>query len=187
MPSTTREGMNLPSRPNFSLAIATPSKMSMPTENENELLDDSMDDEVTHDSSSPSFDKNSEPNRETAKANASKLIPLDCIAAFGRAFVEADLDNLDRFDSLIHASLGDLFPIISKTDEPIVCIKDPAYEFSVNPDIIELVEKNNFCGKDDEYLMHVKCIHNFCTLPLDIPPYLHHILVMLMLFDDYWE
>jgi hypothetical protein len=26
-----------------------------------------------------------------------------------------------------------------------------------------------------------------CTLPLDIPPYLHHILVILMLFDDYWE
>jgi hypothetical protein len=28
--------------------------------------------------------------------------------------------------------------------------------------------------------MHVKCIHDLCTLPLDIPPYLHHILVIFM-------
>jgi hypothetical protein len=38
-----------------------------------------------------------------------------------------------------------------------------------------------------EMLMHVKCIHDLCTLPLDIPPYLHHILVIFMLFDDYWK
>jgi hypothetical protein len=41
--------------------------------------------------------------------------------------------------------------------------------------------------KLDLMLMHVKCIHDLCTLPLDIPPYLHHILVIFMLFDDYWE
>jgi hypothetical protein len=31
-------------------------------------------------------------------------------------------------------------------------------------------------------LMHVKCIHDLCILPLGIPPYLHHILVIFMLF-----
>jgi hypothetical protein len=36
-------------------------------------------------------------------------------------------------------------------------------------------------------VMHVKCIHDLCTLPLDILSYLHHILVIFMLFDDYWE
>jgi hypothetical protein len=36
-------------------------------------------------------------------------------------------------------------------------------------------------------LMHVKCIHDLCTLPLDIPFYLHHILVIFTFFDDYWE
>jgi hypothetical protein len=41
--------------------------------------------------------------------------------------------------------------------------------------------------KVNALLMHVKCIHDLCTLPLDIPPYLHHILVIFMLFDDYWE
>jgi hypothetical protein len=30
--------------------------------------------------------------------------------------------------------------------------------------------------------MHVKCIYDLWTLPLDIPPYLHHILVIFMLF-----
>jgi hypothetical protein len=59
-----------------------------------------MDDEVTHDSSSPSFNKKIEPDRETAKAKAFKSLPPDCIVAFGRAFVESDLDDLDRFDSL---------------------------------------------------------------------------------------
>jgi hypothetical protein len=75
MPSTTRGGMNLPSRPNFSPAAASTvmnksaalhssplSKMSMPTDNDNdnELSDDSMDDEVTNDSSNTSSNKNSE-------------------------------------------------------------------------------------------------------------------------------
>jgi hypothetical protein len=35
------------------------------------------------------------------------------------------------------------------------------------------------------WLMHVKCIHDFCTLPLDISSYLHYILVIFMFFDDY--
>jgi hypothetical protein len=43
-------------------------------------------------------------------------------------------------------------------------------------------------GKDNnKHMIHIKCIHDLCTLPLDIPPYLHHILVIFMLFDDYWE
>jgi hypothetical protein len=125
MPSTSRRGTDLPSRPNFSPASATLafknkfvdlhssplSKMSMPTDNDNELLDGSMDDEETNDSSNPSSDKNYELDRETARANAFKSLSSDSIAAYGRAFVEVDLDDLDRFDSLIHASLGYLFPI----------------------------------------------------------------------------
>jgi hypothetical protein len=179
MLSTTRGGMNLPSRPKFSPANATPaikkkyaalhslplSKMFMPTDTENELLDDSMDDEVTHDSSNPSSSKNAELNRETAKANASKSIPPHDIVAFGRAFVDADLDDLDIFDALRHASLGDLFPTISKTNEPIIYIKYSAYEFFVNPDIIELVEKNKFYGKDDEYPGdHIIQVHDIANL-----------------------
>jgi hypothetical protein len=97
MPSTTRGGTNLPSRPNFSHAASTPaikskfaalhssplSKMSMPTDNDNELSDDSMDDEVTNDSSNPSSIKNSEMDIEIVKANAIKALSPESIAAFG--------------------------------------------------------------------------------------------------------
>jgi hypothetical protein len=81
MPSTTCGGTNLPSGPIFSHANATLaikkyaalhssplSKMSMPTDNDNELTDDSMDDEGTNESSNPS--SNSELDRETPRANA---------------------------------------------------------------------------------------------------------------------
>jgi hypothetical protein len=43
------------------------------------------------------------------------------------------------------------------------------------------------CRRRRIRLMHVKCIHDLCTLPLDILPYLHHMFVIFMLFDDYWE
>jgi hypothetical protein len=59
------------------------------------------------------------------------------------------------------------------------CPKDP---FAL-PRIDQVIDSTAGC----DLLMHVKCIHDLCTLPLDIPPYLHHILVILMLFDDYWE
>jgi hypothetical protein len=84
--STTRGGTKLPSRPIFSPTNATPaiknksaalhslplSKMSMPTEYDNELLDDSMDDEVRNESSNPS--SNSELDRETTRDNAFKAL-----------------------------------------------------------------------------------------------------------------
>jgi hypothetical protein len=53
------------------------------------------------------------------------MLPHDC-SAIGRAFMDMDLDN---FDALFHSSLGDLFPTASKTNEPLVYIKDTAYEF----------------------------------------------------------
>jgi hypothetical protein len=55
---------------------------------------------------------------------------------------------------------------------------------------LKFVTKIIFSGEYSENmlrLMHVKCIYDLCTLPLDIPPYLHHILVIFMDFDDYWE
>jgi hypothetical protein len=37
--------------------------------------------------------------------------------------MEGDLNDFDEFDSHIHASLGDLFPLVKKPDAPIVYIK----------------------------------------------------------------
>jgi hypothetical protein len=177
MPSTTRGSTNLPSRPNFSPAAATPtiknkstalhssplSKMSMP--NNNELSDDSRDDEVTNDSSNPSNNKNSKLDKETTKANAIIALSPESIIAFGRAFVEGSLSGLDEFDSLIHASIGDLFPLIKKPDAPIVYIKDPAYKFYVNTEAIEWVVKRKFYGRNDEYpAEHMLMLHEISNL-----------------------
>jgi hypothetical protein len=164
MPSTTRRGADLPTRVNFSPANVTPAvkkkyatlhisplhKMYMPTDIESELLDDSMDDEGTPDLSNPSSSETIEPSKETIITNASKsILPRDDVALV-RAFMDMDLCDLDNFYAIIQTSLGDLSPIASKTDEPIVYIKDSAYEFSIKPDVIASVEKNKFYGKEDE-------------------------------------
>jgi hypothetical protein len=86
--------------------------MSMPTNTRSELLDDSMDDETTPHSSNPSSSKNIEPNRETIIIKASKsMLPYDCVA-FGRDFMDMDLDDLDRIDALMHTSLGYLYSLL---------------------------------------------------------------------------
>jgi hypothetical protein len=53
--------------------------------------------------------------------------------------------------------------LLKKSNAPIVDIKDPTYKFSINPKIIELVEKNKFYGNDEEYPgdhIHVHTIAN---------------------------
>jgi hypothetical protein len=104
VPSTTRGGTNLPTRANFSPANATRvvqkkyvalhnsplSKMSMPNDTRNELLDDSMDDEETPDLSNSSSSRTVEPSRETVTTTTSKsILPRDD-AAFGIAFIDMD-------------------------------------------------------------------------------------------------
>ena len=37
-----------------------------------------------------------------------------------------------------------------------------------------------------DHLMHVKCIHELCTIILIFHSYLHHIRGILLLFNDYW-
>jgi hypothetical protein len=86
MPSTTRGGTNLPSRPKFSPTVASSnknkyaalhslplSKIYMPIDNDNELSDDSVDDEVTKNSST-SYKKKSKQDK--------KLLRLMLLSAF---------------------------------------------------------------------------------------------------------
>ena len=35
-------------------------------------------------------------------------------------------------------------------------------------------------------LMHLKCIHELCTITLVFHSYLHHIRGILLLFNDFW-
>ena len=86
-------------------------------------------------------------------------------AAFGRAFMDMDLDDLDNFDVIVHTSLGELFPVASKINEPIVYIKDSAYEFSVDPGIIKKVEDKKFYGREDEYPGdHIIFVHDIANV-----------------------
>jgi hypothetical protein len=74
------------------------------------------------------------------------------------------LSDLDEFDYMVNAALGDFSHPIDKKI-PIVCIKDPDYKFCVNPEIIELVEKNKFYGNDEEYPGdHMLQVHNLADL-----------------------
>ena len=38
-----------------------------------------------------------------------------------------------------------------------------------------------------DFLMHVKCIHELCTITLVFHSYLHHIRDILLLFNDFWQ
>jgi hypothetical protein len=137
MLSTTRGGANLPSRPKFSPVAASAiknksaalhssplSKMSMPIDTNNELSDDTVDNEVTKNSSNPSSNKNSELDKEIATANAIKALLPESIAAFSRSFVEGSLSDLDKFDYMINVVAGDYLYPIDKKSIPIVYIKD---------------------------------------------------------------
>jgi hypothetical protein len=66
-------------------------------------------------------------------------------------------------------------------------MEDPSKRRKKSYDYLKKGHPREDEGELNMEVMHVRCIHDLCTLPLDIPPYLHHILVIFMLFDDYWE
>ena len=39
----------------------------------------------------------------------------------------------------------------------------------------------------ESVVMHVKCIHELCTISLIFQSYLHHIRVISLLYNDFWE
>jgi hypothetical protein len=47
---------------------------------------------------------------------------------------------------------------------PIVYIKDPNFEFSINPEVIELVEKSKFYGDEEYPGDHMLSMHNLADL-----------------------
>jgi hypothetical protein len=172
VPSTTRRGTNLPSRPHFSPTAATtpaPKKKTtvlassplsiMSTSTENDLVDSEQDKEGTP-NLSKSLSNNEiefeiESDNENDIATSSKKAHSKEDIAFSKAFMSLDIDNLDELDkfetSLNDFALENLFPTASKSNEPAICIKDKDYEFDVNPKIIERVEASKFYGKDEEY------------------------------------
>jgi hypothetical protein len=171
VPSTTRRGTNLPSRPHFSPNAATtpvtrkkttvlPSSplSRMSTSTEHDLLDVGKDKEgtpdlsksVSNDDIESEYDED-ELYDENDIATSSKSTPSEEDIAFSEAFMNLDLDDLDKFDASMSTSLGELFPVASKMDAPAIYIKDKDYEFNVDSEIIELVESSKFYGKEEEF------------------------------------
>jgi hypothetical protein len=70
--------------------------------------------------------------------------------AFTEAFMNIDLDDLDKFEASMSSYLGDLFVVARESEAPVIYIKDKDYEFDVGPEKIEKVEAIKFYGRADE-------------------------------------
>jgi hypothetical protein len=154
MPSTTRKGTNLPSRPHFlpraattpatktKSIVQTSSPLSiMSTSNEKDLFYVDKDKEGAPDLSKFMFDKHMESkfeDDELYNKNDSSLSPKilnhkeDGI--FTETFMNVELDDLDVFEASLGFCLDDLFPHARKTEAPLIYIEDKDYEFNVDPE-----------------------------------------------------
>jgi hypothetical protein len=60
-----------------------------------------------------------------------------------------DNDALNKFDSFEYVPLQD-FSIDKDICEPPIYIKDGSYNFTVDPEVITMVEKYKYYGKEEE-------------------------------------
>ena len=185
MPSTTRKGTNLPSRPHFSpnaaaaTSTVTPtvrksrnilpnsplSRMSSGTENE--PSDDDMVEVGTPVSSRPFSDSGLDDLYDcNDPASSSKFTKED--AAFSKAFIEMDLDDIDKFKESMELAIGEFFYVDPASYEPFesaIYIKDKDYEFNVDTEIIKIIESDKFRGEEEEYPMeHLEKLAEYANL-----------------------
>ena len=83
---------------------------------------------------------------DTSSSPEGSLSPQDL--ALNRAFLDFDMDNLEESDARMRLALAGLFPATYNEYEPAIYIKDDDYNFSVDTEIIKMVEDNKFYGKD---------------------------------------
>ena len=138
MPSTTRRGTDLPSRPHFSPNASTAvtpvirknrnvlpnSPLSrMSSCSENELSVDDMDEVGTPVSSRPFSDSRLHDLYDCNDlASSSKFTKAD--AAFTKAFLEMDLDDIDKFKESMELAIGEFYQVDHESYEPAIYIKD---------------------------------------------------------------
>jgi hypothetical protein len=178
MPSTTRGGKDLPSRPNFSpnAASAVSSRKKNATLSgsplselsahiESNLSRASRDKEVTRDlSKSPSIDKVGSELDEIEYYDDCE-IESEEDAIFARDYLYGGLEDLDKLDDYKNISLDDFFPAASKSNGFAIYIKDKGYEFSVDLEIIKKAKTFKFYGKSNEFpLEHMVALHELSAL-----------------------
>jgi hypothetical protein len=70
--------------------------------------------------------------------------------SFTNAFMNPDNDALNKLDSFENVPLQDWFSIDKDFCEPAIYIKDDAYNFTVDLEVITMVEKDKYYGKEEE-------------------------------------
>jgi hypothetical protein len=178
MPSTTRGGKDLPSRPNFSphVAYVVSSKKKNATLSDSPLSElsahivsnlprSSREKEVTPDlSKSRSIDKVGSELDEIEFSDDCE-IESEEDAILARDFLYGSLEDLDKLDDYKNISLDEFFPAASKSKGSAIYIKDKGYEFSVDPEIIKKAESFKFYGKKNEFsLEHMTALHELSAL-----------------------
>ena len=82
-----------------------------------------------------------------------------------KAFMSPDYDEMDKLVSYINSPLGDFFPVTDKMNGSAIKINDKDYEFNIDPEFIERVEKSKFYGREDEFPFdHVADLHELSEL-----------------------
>jgi hypothetical protein len=165
VPSTTRGGKNLPTRKQFSPDVfaTTVPKVSSTIIPHSLLSRSSFDDDRTildldiaayrscklyrmlnqaiemlkHGTSTP-------PSTSSLKStNVDDL-------SFTNSFMNPDNDAFDKLDYFEHVPVQDWFSIYKDFCEPAIYIKDDAYNFIVDPEVITMVERDKYYGKEEE-------------------------------------
>ena len=86
---------------------------------------------------------------DTSSSSRGSLSPQDL--ALNRAFLDFDMDNLEESDARMSLALAGLFPASYNEFELAIYIKDDDYNFSIDTEIIKMVEDNKFYGKDEDF------------------------------------
>jgi hypothetical protein len=167
MPSTTRGGKDLPSRPNFSPNVASAifSRNKNATLSgsplsklfahiESNLSGASTDKELTRDlSKSPSID-NVESELDEIEYSDDCEVESEEDAISTRAFLYGSLEDLHKLDNYKNVPLDEFFPATSKSNGSAIYIKDKGYEFSIDLEIIKKLRVLDFMGKRMSFLLN---------------------------------
>jgi hypothetical protein len=118
----------------------------MSSGSENELSVDDTDEVGTPVSSRPFSDSRLDDLYDcNDPASSSKFTKED--AAFTKAFLEMDLDDLDKFKESMELAIGEFFHVDHESYESAIYIKDKDYEFNVDTEILKLLSLKSFMEK----------------------------------------
>jgi len=171
LPSTTRGGKDLPTMSNFSPNATTAApKVTSTALPSSPLSRPSIITEIESPEKEYEADIESEGNlskflentiekvlaknqtKTRASTSDSPMSTREAELAYSRIFMSIDSNDLEGLDAFVRTPLAEMFKIASNYCEPAIYVRDEAYDFFVDPEMIKIVEKNKFYGKEEEFL-----------------------------------